>query len=388
MTDNDQKWSNLLEFPLKPNSKASGSSIHHLNTRRFRGFNSLKCKNFQLTSKGFQQLFALGSFMQAAYLSVFNDPSTAITASDILIQSTDFSRTINSASSFSLGFVPTDSISRTDIPIYVSMGDYLSQPPPNRKIIYHKCRHYSQLHLQELHQSEYMIKEDKFLPFLGKIGHLLNFDDDDALGEDIFDIVWGLVCHKLPLPCRDGMCLNESMISQGAKSVNWLFPQRHLLPSSILAIQPFLVHSVINEIDIAIINNAAVGDTNQQYSGITTQKPFKLLFNFGHDSTITSLLGTLGITVDEWVPFASRIIIEVWRKNSPGQSSATQPPPYYIRILFNGRSLMDRLSKHYQPIETELDGELVLYDTWKNRMTSGPYRSVDDYHRKCNLPPT
>lgn len=366
MIDGDNKWHHLDQFLIKPNPKSA--NLKFLNTKLFRGFQSQKCDQFQLTHKGFRQHYATGVYMRQRYLTHLITESP-LHPTDILIQSTNFRRTLHSSASFALGFIPEEHIKRSDVPIYTSPGDMLRMPPPGRTAVYQYCKNFIELKKQDLQKSGYLDGVSRFEPQFKNMAYIMNIINHPNLDvEDIFDNIWGALCHGLPLPCRNGQCITESMIAAGIKSVDWSFSHKYPEASSILAMQPFLYHSIFNEINIAI-NSKPDQPANDQ-------KPYKFLFNFAHDSTLTSLLISLGIHLDIWLPFASRFIVEVWQ-------DSLEPDNYYVRLLLNGQSVMEQLSAKYSKDAFELDGELLSYEPWKVSMMTGSYRDKDDYNSKC-----
>ena len=364
MIDGDERWLGLSDFRIIPNP--TSANLLYLDTELFRGFQSQMCAEFQLTLKGFRQLYATGIFMRERYSNHFT--AEPLKPTDILIQCTNYRRTIHSSASFALGFIPSDSLKRSDISIYTSPGSKLRTPPPGRPTVYQPCRNFVALKKQDLLKSGYLNEVSKLKPLFNDMAYLMDIKRADLSIEDVFDNVWGMVCHDLPLSCKEDKCITESMIAAGMDSVDWSFPHKYPKASSILAMQPFLFHSIINEIDIAI--NSGTGHNDQQ-------QPYKFLFNFAHDSTLTSLLVLLGIQLDVWLPYASRIVLEVWQDSLISDH-------YYIRLLFNGQSLMKQLVTSYPKDAFELDGELLSYESWRESMMTGTYRDKNDYHDKCN----
>ena len=357
MTDGDEKWLALQDFPVKPNP-AKETHLPTLKTKLFQGFQSQTCIPFQLTFKGFRQHHATGLFIRNRYWNHFTEQ---IQASDILIQSTSYSRTVQSSASFALGFIPSDSVKRAEVPIYCSPGAMLATPPPGRTVVYERCRNLYQVKANELKDPGYVSKVAQLKPLFKDIAFLINLKRDSLELEDIFDNVWGIVCHDLPLPCRQGSCLEESLISKGAKAVDWSFSNKWSQGSSVLAVQPFLFHSIINEIDLAIRGESS----------------FKFLFSCAHDSTLTAVLASLNIEINFWLPYASRIILEVWK-------DIVMPDHHYIRFLLNGKSVMKQFAARFPRDVFELDGELLSYDYWRESMVTGVYRDKDSYHERCN----
>ena len=361
MTDRDEKWLGLKDFTLKRNPETG--DFKHWETELFRGFKSRKCLAFQLTLRGFRQLFAVGKFMKKRYSPLITEKPTRL---NTYVQCTDYRRTIHSAASFALAFLPNGSSVRAHIPIHLTPGSMLAQPPPGVTASYHMCNNLVKIKAKELQRSKEMKKDKESRLLFNTIADLMGLSGKGLTPADIFDDVWGRLCHGLPLPCNGKSCMSASLAAEGAKTVQRSFSRRFPVKSSVLALQPFLFHSVIKQIDSAISSHSS--------------EWYKFLFSFAHDSTLTSFLVSVGISVDTWLPYASRIVVEVWQESSPDDDSSY----YYIRILLNGKSMMNHLSGHYQKDDFSLNGELLDYRSWRNHMTTGPYRTLNEYNSLCS----
>lgn len=58
----------------------------------------------------------------------------------------------------------------------------------------------------------------------------------------------------------------------------------------------------------------------------------------GHDTTLTPLLLALELPVDQWPPFASRLIFELYKPSTDSSSVG-----YLVKVIFNGKDVTKRL---------------------------------------------
>ena len=363
MIDKNEKWLGLSDFNLKPNPP--NARIIHINTPLFRGFESKICEMRQLTFEGSKQLYSIGSFFKRKYSHIVD---TILDQSNVFIQCTDYRRTIHSASSFALGFLPDTSSVRKSIPIYVSNGNLLVVPPPNILQEYPDCKKIIQVNTLDKKASGYdqMLKTKRHA--IDHLASIMNVRDSQQFTmADVFDQVWCRLCHNMPLPCGLKSCVNESLALEGAKVVHWSFSHRYPNKTSILAAQPYIYHSFVRQIDLAILNS-------------NLKKPyFKFLFSFAHDSTITQLLTSLGVYESSWFPYATRIVVELWKDKT---KKVDDPNTHFVRILLNGKSVMNTL--HQYPVGYfESDGQLLSYTAWRESMVTGTYRDLETYKKIC-----
>lgn len=359
MMDQDTKWIGLDRFQLKPHSPFA--KISQSNIKLFRGFTHQNCKMGQLTFQGFKQHYEIGTFLKDRYSKLFsNNPK------HFFVQSTDFRRTIHSAAGFLLGFLPNEL--HESIPIHISPGSLLIAPPPGIKLTYPYCKGWTHYPYSELTNNYVNTKNKRST--IDRISKVTDIHPSKHIFfTHLFDPIWCRLCHHQPVPCGFKTCLNDSLLLEGAKLAHRSYARKHPKNLSILAIQPFLYHSVISEIDNAI----------KSIYKKTSYRQFVL--SFGHDSTLTPLLTSLGLHKNYWLPYASRIVIELWQDMTKPTSTSSS---YYVRILFNGKNQMKKLKSHFSEQYFVADDQLVQYDVWRQSLTTGKYRDLNSYINICN----
>ena len=67
----------------------------------------------------------------------------------------------------------------------------------------------------------------------------------------------------------------------------------------------------------------------------------KFILYSAHDSTVTPLLLNLGVyDRNKWTPYATRVVIELWRDTTSSQDSIE---PLYFRVLVNGKAVTSKM---------------------------------------------
>jgi hypothetical protein len=357
MVDNNSMWKDLDKFKIKP--LPSSAKIINGNINLFNGFKSLSCKKHQLTFRGFKQLYNLGSFLSGSYIKQLSlDPQA------IYVQSTDYKRTIQSAAAFMLGFLPKET-HKNNIPIHIHEDYLLETAPPEIPSVYPLCNLLGKMMRRDFHRLQHF--NQKMKPLIDEVMKVSNVKKFRPLIKEVFDSLWPRLCHDKELPCGPSGCINESYLEPIAKGVNWMSLHQYQNSTSILAMQPFVFHSILSQMDAAI-------------SSSINSRPYKqFIFSFAHDTTISMLMASFGIPQSYWIPYASRLVIELWKdgqsKDSLGRSS------YYVRVLFNG----DGMVKHL-PLPTSdfsPDGLMVAYNSWKKYLVTGNFRDFNLYRNSC-----
>lgn len=343
-----KSWGGLKRFAVKPLPPAS--KINLANFPVFPGPSKTPCGVGMLTDLGFKQHHTLGAMVRKMYHAI---SSTVNKPDQMFVHSTSFQRTVQSAAAFLHGYLRDD---EARVPIHVSEGDLLSSPPIGVKT-YPPCRNLG----------VFYSKTHKRAPDIGRWQALveavqalfrLSFDlDTGEAAIKLADHLMARLCHQFPLPCNaKSQCLNESSVVEliGAADMAWRYRYAH--EYSVVAMLPFLQHS-LEAMDALVQSKHA----------------YKLLLSFAHDSTIAMMLDALGAKEDTWMPYASRLVIELWRSRKADHA-------YFVRVLFNGRDLTDHIGK--QLLSTGYPG-LIEYDRWRSALRAE--RSTTLYQECVNM---
>lgn len=361
LVDGRVNWNGLRDFPqpspVTPNTAMLQSHLHlHPGSR------SKNCGIGSLTNIGFMQQHSLGRLMSLRYsdLIVQDKRSISDIVSQLYVQSTDFSKTIQSAAAFLLGFLPDNPALRKATMIHVSPGSagFLEAPPAGVSTAYLPCKNASKFQTQERQKVGYFNTErERYHPLLEKLCDMFYIHDKNLpIVTKVFDHVVTCGCHDRarPLPCSKDECVSYEFGNDLFAFADWSYATKFPLNSSIIAMMPFLKHSVLEIMD-------SVTDKSHPF------KP-KFMLSIAHDSTIMQVLNAIRLPiVHEWMPYASRLVFELWKEKDQ--------PKHFVRILYNGQPITQ--------LRYDFQQEFVEFSEWKNSLTTGNYRNNESYNSVC-----
>ena len=366
LTDTELNWNGLYDFPpilSLPPSASLQNRFLKLNP----GVSSRRCGIGMLTQIGFQQLRSIGTLLQTRYRPFMkNFHSSLYSARDVFVHSTDVRRTMQSAAAFLIGFLPNYVSVRRAVRMYVSPGTDNHPPPPGIEKIYSSCHGYLDILVTELKKTGYYNTEKMvFHPLLERLCQMFHIPDpNQPIVSRLFDHFMTRGCHNPsdPLPCHRDQCIDFPYALKlfDFNDWNWL----HKLPtnSSIVRLLPFLRHSVFEP-----MKKRVSGDTEEDLF------TFKFMLTLSHDDMLMMLLNVLGYRLDAWIPYASRIVFELWRNYKL---------EHYVRILYNGEVISHRTLPGKDGGST-VNGELIEFEKWRDFITTGLFRDVDTYNKVC-----
>ena len=366
LVDRITPWEGLKDF-MKLSSLSSKAKNGHIGL--FPGTGSRQCGVGMLTQVGFQQHCALGSLIQEKYASFIGQESQDMNPDQLYVQSTDVPRTIHSAAAFLLGFLSNTSKLRYKVPIHVSPGTILQLPPPGIKQTYGSCKKLPKVMLEDQENTNYLSEErEKFHHMVLKLCNMFSLPKayrSKPMINELFDHILTRGCHSpgSPLPCNTKKeCISYSFANDLFAFADWTWGRKYPQASSILAMLPFLRHTVLELMERVV-------------TGLEDQ--YKFVLSFTHDTTLTQVLNALGIPLEGWMPYASRLVFELWRHKSQDA--------YFVRVLFNGRPITEALSLHPTSSRTplEVDNQLLLFSSWTSLITTGKYRDISSYNTMC-----
>ena len=313
-------WGGLRDFP--PLSPIGAGNIRNGGLQLHPGPVNTTCGVGDLTARGFLQLHNLGTLLQMSYGQLF--PRMDMTT-DIHVQTTDFRRTIRSAGAFLLGFVPNVPKIREMVKIHVQPGNLNQAPPTGIPLTYKPCRNLWKARETENEKMGYYAREKDFHWMYDKVVELFNLSVTPAIQwTDLFDKFVTRGCHALDshsiLPCtKGGVCIDCRLGKGMFDYADWSMASKYPPNSSLLAVTPFLKHSLLEPIERII-------------AGDQSSLKYRIMLTFTHDSVLNRIFKALGLPLKEWVPYASRFSFELWKG-----AHFLQPPTYFLRVLFNGK---------------------------------------------------
>lgn len=271
-------------------------------TGAFHGFPPLpgiNCSLGQLTRFGALQLLQTGKILNSVYGDILGLNNNTFLKKDLIIYSTRYRRTFQSALAFLFSFLPRDNFFKVTLQEVQSLAfcfDDCACPAADK---------YLNLFNSEL--SRYL-KSRSFLRTLIKSAAQTVYEiPDKKISGDphsLKDALLAYVCHDGELPCRDKGLFSESCVSD--QQVVTLFSylqwearqywKSHNLKYSCLLKAYGLIRNVVSHL-----------------LRLVSEKRPKVVIYSGHDKTINYMTTALGVYLEStaWPSYASRLIFEV-----------------------------------------------------------------------------
>lgn len=368
LTDTTLNWHGLNDFgqvlSLPPSADLKNRFL-----KLHPGVYRKHCSIGMLTQVGFKQLRSLGALLQTRYKTLLkNFDASKYSARDVFVHSTDMRRTMRSAGAFLVGFLPNYVSVRRPVRLHVSEGTYNHEPPPGIEKIYSSCHGYYDLLDTELKKTGYY-RADKmvFHPLLKRLCKMFHISDpSQPIVNRLFDHFMTRGCHnpKEPLPCYRDQCIDFPYALKLFNYSDWNWSHKLPYNSSLVRLLPFLRHSVLEPMKKRISDDDSEGDPFT----------FKFMLTLSHDDTIMMLLNAVGYRLDAWIPYASRVVFELWRNYKL---------EYFVRVLYNGEVISGRTLAGKDEGASMGARELIKFEKWSDFVTTGPFRDIDTYNKVC-----
>ena len=319
-----------------------------------------KCEGAQLTPKGVLQHLKNGEYLRKIYVKKLRLFAREDIYSKIVVRTTDYTRTYQSALAFAYGFIPDFDYFKLKIK-FSRLINFCS-----RQLTQFRCECKSLTRLQTAIEDEYA-NRSRSSKLHNEIKQELADIFDVETGRlpwiaAVLDVVMGHYCHDLKLPClnnnryyrnnRDhrnndhdreddyredsqksnyidqnlnpSHCITKDLISRMWKFLDF-HGQSSLSSYPTIKSSRLAMHPLLTEI-YSRMNNVT---RNSERS--------KFYLYSGHDTTIAQLKTALGIHNGIWPPYASRLIFELY------SGRQEQNKYYFIRVLFNGKDVTQNL---------------------------------------------
>lgn len=280
------------------------------------------CVGSVLTSKGALQHLKLGQHLFDAYSkhsSLMN--SKLSLTNQMKVKSTMTSRTYQSAVAFLYGFLPSFNISHIEIDHSPDLN-FCTKQFSIQKSCY--CKHAKTLKIRaEKFQNRFnenWLYSERLRQYITAFLHFSNFESASSF-RALADALFPSFCHNISMPCSYSKSYNcQTMMGDLWNAVTageiskYDDPEQNFLKYNSIILTPVLVE-IIHRIKDVTENR---------------QVPRIVLYS-GHDVTLSSLLLVLGLGEEKWLPYASRVVVELFEDQS-------DPPfsKFYLRFLYNG----------------------------------------------------
>ncbi|KAL8597075.1 hypothetical protein ACOMHN_057564 [Nucella lapillus] len=140
----------------------------------------------------------------------------------------------------------------------------------------------------------------------------------------LVDVLQGHACHDLSLPCGEkGRCVTPALLGKLWEVVDGAGKR-----SSQEAVFDRYCRTVMHSLLLEVLKSMQDVARNRSDTRVTLYS--------GHDLTMTPLLQTLGLYEGKWPNYATRVVLELYRKRSA-------PRQHFLRVLHNGRDVTSRV---------------------------------------------
>lgn len=273
------------------------------------------CSISQLTSVGISQMLKLGHILRSVYFPLLRVASS----DDIIIYSTKYRRTFQSALTFAYAILSPKVLSKVtfkESDSYSYCFDHCACTNANNMQI--KIKQSSLKRLKSRRVVDKMLK---------RIHNIVHQMPNSVLMDPYImrDSMMTYVCHGAPLPCYRDDCVTTEDVSQLFDYIDWDLAR-------------YAKHGLLQKYGLLKSYGFALNVAMNLLKMVSEGKPRLVLYS-GHDLTAQYLLAALGVLNAQTVSphYASRLVFEVYRNNTV---DSTYPGrDYYFRVIFNGRDV-------------------------------------------------
>ncbi|CAG7824856.1 unnamed protein product [Allacma fusca] len=339
-----------------------------------------QCHLGQLSQLGSWQLIQLGKAIQSAYQSsLFNSPTPSNHGSSLSVASV-FS---NSSYSVPVGSVnPMQNIKvvaystryRRTLQslmafLYGLLGPKLIIPnvtvreSQSINFCFNDCSCRATERLKKLASKKFRpssAEKATMISLVNQINAIIGLEKTKKSGTSLLDLLLVYSCHKTDFPCRSkslirkvhsGSVSDECITHEDVSSLVYLLQKESQQQRKIQANRQLYLltsYGLLKEI-VNLALKMTSSSHPQTSSDNSWSSPFanagvgprtKLAIFSGHDTTLQSLTGALGIFTGHpdihLVPYASRLIFEFYRKTNVPPNSARK---HFLRVVYNGQAV-------------------------------------------------
>lgn len=289
------------------------------------------CAKGQLTEKGAIQHYKLGSSLRDVYIKRLGFLQSKFDNNEVFVRSTDFWRTQQSVESMLYGFYPLqyrDAGAPIEIHTKGAEVENMYYNPTN-------CPRLKDEMINLFNSDEFKEHSVKHAKLKERSLSIVNFTkhhDWMLTFDHIFDVVHARKCHDKPLPCNEMRtdCFTDQDVRNLFDAASWEFMFLNSGSEQFrrLVAGPFF-GEILDIMHLAVSNvtqYTLVHPKSKGTSGLSVSPKFVIYS--GHDSTLSMMIGALGLKDIIWPPYASHLIFELWVDE--GDASV------YVRLIYNG----------------------------------------------------
>ncbi|XP_018577324.1 2-phosphoxylose phosphatase 1 [Anoplophora glabripennis] len=325
-TDNSELLTSYKDYV---NNQTLSGKVSWVGPGPFHGFpflptHSKLCQLGQLTMQGITQLLKLGHLLSQTYHKVW-PKLRVLSPYELIIYSTRYRRTFQSALAFLYGLIPHDTLTRINIYESQSMSFCFKDCgcPVTEKLSKYVRKNIS-------HQLRSHPAVANLADTTGKSLFSTNAEQG-PLGSDphaVRDALLSFVCHKSGLPCESPLnCIKRQNVVGIFAYTDWVNYQkwRNTYWKRYCLLKSYgLIRHIVQQMLHMVSNNG----------------PYLVLYS-GHDHTLEQLATALGLHNDPFLlRYAARIIFEVYQDNRESNNAKG----IYFRLLSNGKDVTKQIS--------------------------------------------
>ena len=278
-----------------------------------------RCSIGHLTPQGVAQHLQLGRILKDLYFTDLKLLAHPWELDEILVYSTKYRRTFQSALAFLYAFLPK--FDTTNLRMREAKGINFCDDNCDCE----KLSHYVQKHDQE--RKEYRKSHPGVMELVRNLSPIIKPSESSNDITNPLVMIDGLLtyaCHGSKLPCNKGKCIAYDNLSSLISYEEWESKQKRT--SSQRKGTKLKAYGLLrNMLDMM---DGMMGDG----------KP-RVVIYAGHDKTLNLILGSLGLSSHQPPYYASRIIFELYFNSSSRAVTSDYRENYYFRIVYNGKDL-------------------------------------------------
>lgn len=284
-----------------------------------------RCQLGQLTMQGVSQLLALGHILKRSYSFIWPKIQN-LSQSEVVVYSTRYRRTFQSALAFLYGLIPGEALAKLNVYESQSMSFCFKDCGCPISDKYSKAVQQSINKDLRSHPAVSLLAETTGRAIFSSVVEQASLTSDP---HSVRDALLTYVCHGSPLPCENtNSCVRRQNVvgifaytdwvtHQKWKNVNW---RRFCLLKS-----------------YGLIKNIV----SQMLHMVSSNGPYLVLYS-GHDHTLEQLTAALGLQNDPLLfRYAGRIVFEVYNDNREPQNGVKG---VYFRVLSNGKDVTKQIA--------------------------------------------
>ncbi|XP_012253154.2 2-phosphoxylose phosphatase 1 [Athalia rosae] len=302
----------------------------------FHGFsmlpdNSKDCKLAQLTGLGVNQLLKTGLLLRNTYYNKLNLSNNTIGSKDVVVYSTRYRRTVQSAVALLYTFLETENFANF---AKISLQESQSLAFCNSDCACSAADKFSKQHSKEM--AEHLKSHPAVANLIKQAANVVFEMPDQAQTTDpnsLRDALLTYVCHNAPLPCIDmevqQFCVKTEHVTSLFAYTEWEAKQ-HAKSRSQRKYGLLRAYGLLRNI------------VSHMLRIVSDAKP-KIVLYSGHDKTLEYLATALGLISDRFAMshYASRFIIEVYKINPKNENHVASD--FYFRVVVNGKDFTQEI---------------------------------------------